>query len=158
LCDLCCTLFYITHVFSFCLVLLSKLSSIYFFSFIVLCSFVCVFKFFFGLFVVCKLLWQFGFFSMWWLCTTSLLAWVKGLYLFILVVHFFLCVCVCVCALVCFSITHLLVHWCVVSQCNFFFVTFLICYLICCWGVGVFELGWVKSHKWKLKGLIHISF
>jgi hypothetical protein len=60
--------------------------------------------------------------------------------------------------LVCFSIMHLLVHWCVILQCNFFFVTFLICYLICCWGVDVFELGWVKSHKWTLKGLIHISF
>jgi hypothetical protein len=97
LCDLCCTLFYITHVFSFCLVLLSKLSSIYFFSFIVLCSFVCVFKFFFFVYLLfasyCDNL---VFFSVWWLCTTSLLAWVKGLYLFILVVHFFFFVCVCI--------------------------------------------------------------
>lgn len=126
-------LFYIAHVFSLCVVLLSKLSSIYifcFYYFVFIC--LCLLNLF--LFICClQVIVTIWLFSMSWLCTTSLLASMKGLYLFIFVCFFF-CIDV-------FFYDHLLVHWCVVLQCNFFFVTFLICYLICCWGVGVFELG-----------------
>lgn len=102
-------LFYIAHVFSLCVVLLSKLSSIYifcFYYFVFIC--LCLLNLF--LFICClQVIVTIWLFSMSWLCTTSLLASMKGLYLFIFVCFFFL-------------------HWCV-------FLWSPSCTLVCCFAM-----------------------